>query len=76
MLLCLQPIDMTPQQSQIHDDLQRKHAQLQAAIGQQQAELRMVSEQLIMSRLGLLRATQTATGDVSTRYVFVGKSSS
>ncbi|GLV45670.1 Clock [Carabus blaptoides fortunei] len=34
--------------------LQRKHAELQAIIGQQQAELRRVSEQLLMARLGLL----------------------
>ncbi|RZB94416.1 clock, partial [Asbolus verrucosus] len=53
----LQPIDnviMTPVQTQIQMDLQRKHAELQAIIGQQQAELRRVSEQLLMARLGLL----------------------
>jgi circadian locomoter output cycle kaput protein len=45
---------MTPAQTQIQMDLQRKHAELQAIIGQQQAELRRVSEQLLMARLGLL----------------------
>lgn len=39
-------------------DLQRKHAELQAIIGQQQAELRRVSEQLLMARLGLLPQDQ------------------
>lgn len=46
---------MTPQQSQIHDDLQRKHTKLQAAIDQQQAELRVVSEQLLIAKLGMLQ---------------------
>ncbi|XP_068900883.1 circadian locomoter output cycles protein kaput [Tenebrio molitor] len=53
----MQPLDnviMTPAQTQIQMDLQRKHAELQAIIGQQQAELRRVSEQLLMARLGLL----------------------
>lgn len=35
-------------------DLQRKHAELQEIIGQQQAELKRVSEQLLMARLGVL----------------------
>lgn len=39
-------------------DLQRKHAELQAIIGQQQAELRRISEQLVMARLGLLTPDQ------------------
>lgn len=48
---------MSPAQSQLQADLQRKHAELQAIIGQQQAELRRVSEQLLMARLGLLSTT-------------------
>lgn len=49
---------ITSAQSQLQADLQRKHAELQAMIGQQQAELRRVSEQLLMARLGLLSTTQ------------------
>ncbi|XP_044731603.1 circadian locomoter output cycles protein kaput isoform X2 [Chrysoperla carnea] len=41
-------------QQQVQAQLQRKHAELQALIGQQQAELRRVSEQLVMARLGIL----------------------
>lgn len=44
--------------TQIQADLQRKHAELQAMIGQQQQELRRVSEQLLMARLGLLPGAQ------------------
>ncbi|CAH0547252.1 unnamed protein product [Brassicogethes aeneus] len=43
-----------PNQNQLQADLQRKHAELQVIIGQQQQELRRVSEQLLMARLGLL----------------------
>ncbi|XP_044269245.1 circadian locomoter output cycles protein kaput [Tribolium madens] len=59
----IQPLDnvmLTPAQTQIQIDLQRKHAELQAIIGQQQAELRRVSEQLLMARLGLLPHNQPA----------------
>ncbi|XP_017779823.1 PREDICTED: circadian locomoter output cycles protein kaput-like isoform X3 [Nicrophorus vespilloides] len=58
--------------SQIHNqmqaDLQRKHAELQAVIGQQQAELRRVSEQLLMARLGLLPSTQAQCNVSSSNY--------
>lgn len=50
---------MTSAQTQIQADLQRKHAELQAMIGQQQAELRRVSEQLLMARLGILPSSQS-----------------
>lgn len=49
---------MTHEQTMLHADLQRKHAELQASIGQQQAELRVVSEQLLMARLGFLPQEQ------------------
>ncbi|XP_074028259.1 circadian locomoter output cycles kaput protein Clock isoform X1 [Leptinotarsa decemlineata] len=49
---------MSPVQSQLQVDLQKKHAELQAIIGQQQQELRRVSEQLLMARLGLLPGSQ------------------
>ncbi|XP_025837680.1 circadian locomoter output cycles protein kaput [Agrilus planipennis] len=55
------PVEMSPAQSQLQADLQRKHAELQALIGQQQAELRRVSEQLLMARLGLLPVQDAAT---------------
>lgn len=45
---------LTPAQAQVQLDLQRKHAELQALIGQQQAELRRVSEQLLMAKLGII----------------------
>lgn len=45
---------MNPAQSQIQDQLQKKHEQLQQLIVQQQEELRRVSEQLFMARYGLL----------------------
>lgn len=57
----LQPVDnlvLSPAQNQLQVDLQRKHAELQAIIGQQQQELRRVSEQLLMARLGLLAGSQ------------------
>ncbi|XP_018570104.1 circadian locomoter output cycles protein kaput isoform X3 [Anoplophora glabripennis] len=57
----LQPVDnivLSPAQNQLQVDLQRKHAELQAIIGQQQQELRRVSEQLLMARLGLLPGSQ------------------
>lgn len=56
---------MSPAQNQLQAELQRKHAELQAIIGQQQAELRRVSEQLLMARLGLLSTTQTQPDTVS-----------
>lgn len=49
---------MSQAHSQLQADLQRKHAELQAIIGQQQQELRRVSEQLLMARLGLLPGAQ------------------
>lgn len=49
---------MSQGHSQLQADLQRKHAELQAIIGQQQQELRRVSEQLLMARLGLLPGAQ------------------
>lgn len=65
--VCLQPVDnlvmaaAAPSSAvvagggnHLQAQLQRKHAELQAIIGQQQAELRRVSEQLLMARLGLL----------------------
>lgn len=56
---------MSPPQNQLQADLQRKHAELQAIIGQQQAELRRVSEQLLMARLGLLSTNQAQQINVS-----------
>lgn len=52
----------------MHAQLQRKHAELQALIGQQQAELRRVSEQLVMARLGILagNAPQQSTQHLPT----------
>lgn len=56
-------IAMSNAQNQLQVDLQRKHAELQAIIDQQQAELKRVSEQLIMARLGLLTSqAQAVTG--------------
>jgi hypothetical protein len=45
---------MTTAQSQIQEQLQRKHEELQRLIVQQQEELQRVSEQLLMARYGLL----------------------
>lgn len=45
---------MTPAQTHVQDQLHRKHEQLQAMIMQQQEELRLVSEQLLMTRYGIL----------------------
>lgn len=50
----MDPNSTTPTATHLQAQLQRKHAELQAIIGQQQAELRRVSEQLLMARLGLL----------------------
>uniref|UniRef100_A0A6B2E545 Putative aryl-hydrocarbon receptor nuclear translocator n=1 Tax=Phlebotomus kandelakii TaxID=1109342 RepID=A0A6B2E545_9DIPT len=52
---------MTPAQSQIQDQLQRKHEELQHLIVQQQEELRRVSEQLLMARYGLLPSIVNVT---------------
>ncbi|CAB3382921.1 Hypothetical predicted protein [Cloeon dipterum] len=52
--LLRQPIVVTSPQSQIHDQLQRKHAELQQLIVQQQEELQRVREQLLMARYGIL----------------------
>ncbi|KAJ8919926.1 hypothetical protein NQ315_006455 [Exocentrus adspersus] len=57
----LQQVDnivLSPAQNQLQADLQRKHAELQAMIGQQQQELRRVSEQLFMAKLGFLQGSQ------------------
>jgi circadian locomoter output cycle kaput protein len=51
--LIRQPIVMTTAQSQIQEQLQRKHEELQRLIMQQQEELQRVSEQLLMARYGL-----------------------
>lgn len=48
------PNSTTPTATHLQAQLQRKHAELQAIIGHQQTELRRVSEQLLMARLGLL----------------------
>ncbi|XP_063910972.1 circadian locomoter output cycles protein kaput isoform X3 [Zophobas morio] len=67
----LQQLDnvlLTPTQTQLQLDLQRKHAELQALIGQQQAELRRVSEQLLMARLGLLPQDQNFSSQVPMPY--------
>lgn len=56
---------MAPAHNQLQVDLQRKQAELQAIIGQQQQELRRVSEQLLMARLGLLHQTQQQSSTVS-----------
>lgn len=45
---------LTSAQTQVQDQLQRKHEQLQHLIVQQQEELRLVSEQLLMTRYGIL----------------------
>lgn len=45
---------LTPAQTQMQDQLQRKHEHLQHMIVQQQEELRIVSEQLLMSRYGII----------------------
>ena len=68
--LVRQPIVMTTAQSQIQEQLQRKHEELQQLIVQQQEELRRVSEQLLMARYGLLspihlNVTLPYTGTVS-----------
>ncbi|XP_050293967.1 circadian locomoter output cycles protein kaput isoform X2 [Anthonomus grandis grandis] len=47
------PVENVISPVQIQVDLQRKQAELQAIIGHQQQELRRVSEQLLMARLGL-----------------------
>ncbi|XP_055688522.1 circadian locomoter output cycles protein kaput isoform X1 [Lutzomyia longipalpis] len=52
---------MTSAQSQIQDQLQRKHEELQHLIVQQQEELRRVSEQLLMARYGLLPSIVNVT---------------
>uniref|UniRef100_A0A1A9W7P9 Circadian locomoter output cycles protein kaput n=1 Tax=Glossina brevipalpis TaxID=37001 RepID=A0A1A9W7P9_9MUSC len=46
---------MTPTQTQLQEQLQRKHDELQKIIMQQQDELRMVSEQLLLARYTLLQ---------------------
>jgi hypothetical protein len=53
-----QPVVLTTSQSQIQEQLQRKHEELQRLIVQQQEELQRVSEQLLMARYGLLSPVQ------------------
>ncbi|XP_021914831.1 circadian locomoter output cycles protein kaput [Zootermopsis nevadensis] len=53
-----QPVVLTSSQSQIQEQLQRKHEELQRLIVQQQEELQRVSEQLLMARYGLLPPVQ------------------
>lgn len=48
-------LPLSPVDNQLQVDLQRKQAELQASIGHQQQELRRISEQLLMARLGLLQ---------------------
>lgn len=48
---------MSPAQTQYQEQLQRKHEELQQMILQQQQELRLVSDQLLMARYGLLPAS-------------------
>ncbi|XP_055911291.1 circadian locomoter output cycles protein kaput isoform X2 [Eupeodes corollae] len=50
----LPSVMMTPTQTQIQDQLQRKHDELQKMIFQQQDELRRVSEQLLMARYTII----------------------
>lgn len=45
---------LTAAQTHVHDQLQMKHEQLQQMIIQQQEELRLVSEQLLMTRYGII----------------------
>ncbi|XP_073836620.1 circadian locomoter output cycles kaput protein Clock [Musca autumnalis] len=49
------PVVMSPSQSQLQEQLQRKHDELQKLIMQQQDELRIVSEQLLLARYTLLQ---------------------
>ncbi|KAK5642815.1 hypothetical protein RI129_008982 [Pyrocoelia pectoralis] len=67
-------MEMTRQQTIFRADLQRKHAELRASIGQQQAELMAVSEQLFMTQLGLLQPP-TQHPQVSTSYTYSHPSS-
>lgn len=48
---------MSPAQTQYQEQLQRKHEELQQMILQQQQELRLVSDQLLMARYGILPAS-------------------
>ncbi|KAH8379564.1 hypothetical protein KR009_005589 [Drosophila setifemur] len=59
---------MTPTQSQLQDQLQRKHDELQKLIMQQQDELRIVSEQLLLARYTYLQPMMQmgfATGNMA-----------
>ncbi|KAL1518370.1 hypothetical protein ABEB36_002003 [Hypothenemus hampei] len=68
------PVETLPIQNQLQADLQRKQAELQAIIGQQQQELRRVSEQLLMARLGILQQDQQQPATaVSVRLSSFGK---
>lgn len=52
-----QSVMMNPAQTQYQEQLQRKHEELQQMILQQQQELRLVSDQLLMARYGILPAS-------------------
>ncbi|XP_052119692.1 circadian locomoter output cycles protein kaput-like isoform X4 [Frankliniella occidentalis] len=52
-----QPVMMSPAQTQYQEQLQRKHEELQQMILQQQQELRLVSDQLLMARYGIVPAS-------------------
>ncbi|CAH0390848.1 unnamed protein product [Bemisia tabaci] len=54
LLRTSQPLVMASNQSEIQDQLQRKHEELQQLIVQQQEELRKIHEQLIMAKCGFL----------------------
>ncbi|XP_073952708.1 circadian locomoter output cycles kaput protein Clock isoform X2 [Choristoneura fumiferana] len=48
------PVIVTPDQAQTQEQLQQKHEELQQMIVRQQEELRLVKEQLLLARLGIL----------------------
>ena len=52
-------LQMTPAQIQLQEQLRTKHAELYRKIGEQQVELRRISEQLLMSQYGLVPVTVT-----------------
>ncbi|XP_066151380.1 circadian locomoter output cycles protein kaput [Euwallacea fornicatus] len=56
--LPVENLSLSPVHHQLQADLQRKQAELQVIIGHQQQELRRISEQLLMARLGLLQQGQ------------------
>ncbi|KAF5278976.1 hypothetical protein FQA39_LY05654 [Lamprigera yunnana] len=66
----LPSVEMSRQQTFLHADLQRKHAELRASIGQQQSELMAVSEQLFMTQFGFFPPAQHP--QVSSSYSYNG----